>query len=254
VKYAKSYEADQNNPNTLSFWFPKIKDCGIQVPDTMIFALPMDAYTALFDIEESGDLSHVRSFLDKEVIPKMQGRRHFMKNGCFSNKFDFKHCITNPATIYTDFVNISSASMSMGMFGTGGMNELILRSIIPHDPRRVPTIYQGMPLRTEIRVFYDFDAGEVMYSVNYWDYDTVYPKLRDLTDRIVFDHMRNEIETGYQTHVKPVEAMLTEHLAKVDLTGKWSVDILVDGNGKYWLIDMAEGNRSEYWKFESPMI
>ena len=28
------------NKNNFSYWFPKIKNCGIKVPDTMIFKVP----------------------------------------------------------------------------------------------------------------------------------------------------------------------------------------------------------------------
>ena len=40
----------------------------------------------------------------------------------------------------------------------------------------------------------------------------------------------------------------------VDLTGIWSVDILEDECHDFWLIDMALGYRSAYWKPEKAGI
>lgn len=250
MSYEKAYDYEKQNPNNLSSWFPKIKDCGIKVPETMIFTVPITAFIALNEMDEGGDMECVRRFIYEDVIPQMNGSQYFLKNGCFSNKFDFRSCITGKTTLYTDYLNISYASMCMGITGTGGMTELILRGVIPHDPRRVPAIYNGMPLRTEIRVFYDFDAREVLYSANYWDYDYVRPHLQKRTDRIIFDHMRDEIKSGFDKHDEPVKAMIADHLKTVDLTGKWSVDVLVDDRGAYWLIDMAEAARSAYWKYD----
>lgn len=42
--------------------------------------------------------------------------------------------------------------------------------------------------------------------------------------------------------------MVQEHLQSVTaLSGRWSVDILLDESDTYWLIDMAVAEQSAYW-------
>ena len=44
--------------------------------------------------------------------------------------------------------------------------------------------------------------------------------------------------------------LVEEHMKDVNLSGIWSVDILEDEQGEFWLIDMALGYRSAYWNPE----
>ena len=57
-------------------------------------------------------------------------------------------------------------------------------------------------------------------------------------------------ERNAKQHSKEqVEKMVAHAMAKVKgLHGQWSVDILLDERGKFWLIDMAVAQRSAYWE------
>ena len=95
-------------------------------------------------------------------------------------------------------------------------------------------VYSGLPLRPEFRVFYDFDKREVLFSVNYWDFDYVFPHLYDATDKIVFRHERPRLEYEFSANKKQVEDMILNHLADVaGLDGPWSVDLLQDEHGPF---------------------
>jgi len=48
-----------------------------------------------------------------------------------------------------------------------------------------------------------------------------------------------------------MEALVAEHMRDVDMSGQWSIDILLDDYRNPWLIDMAQGERSAYWKWDS---
>jgi len=240
------YESERTYPNNLSVWFPKVMDCGIKVPETMIFDVPVEVYGAINGYG-GATVDSIRKFLEAAVITKMTRPEYFLKNGCYSNKFNFANCITNRHKLLGDVLAISEASLCNE---TGGTTELVLREVIPHDTLMWPSIYNGMPLRPEIRVFYDFDRREVMYSVNYWDYDTVRPHLRKRTDCIVFDAMRSELRWHYENDKERVETLVAEHMKNVDMSGQWSIDILLDDYGKPWLIDMAQAARSAYWKWD----
>jgi hypothetical protein len=238
------YNCERNNEYNLSFWFPKIQNCGIKVPETDVYQVPADVFEAFF-LEKAGDRELIRNFVTDTIIPHMSQPLYFMKNGCFSNKFNFQVCMTNSRKIVDDIIAINEAALCVE---SGGCTEIILREPIPYYSWETPCIYHGMPLQTEIRTFYDFDKREVLYSANYWDYDTVRPHLRDMTDIIIFDSMKDKILAGYEEWRSKVEVLVTEHMINVDLTGKWSIDLLVDFNGQVWLIDMAKAARSTYWK------
>jgi len=240
---ANWFNSEHNSEYNLSFWFPMIESCGIKVPETSFYQVPADVFEAFF-MERAGDRELIQCFVTEAVIPHMTQQPYFLKNGCFRNKFDFRSCMTDKHRIIEDIIAINYAALCVE---SGGYTEIVLREPIPFNQRETPCIYHGMPLQTEIRTFYDFDKREVLYSANYWDYDTVRPHLYDMTDTIIFDAMKDKILSGYEEWRPKVEVMTTEHMAAVNLTGKWSIDYLVDFKGKVWLIDMAKAARSTYW-------
>ena len=241
---ARFHDAERGSEFNLSFWFPKISGCHIMMPNTSVFQVPADVYEAFFMIRQ-GDRELICDFVTEAVIPYMAPNQYFMKNGCFSNKFDFRVCMTNKHRIVDDIIAINYQAQCVE---SGGCTEIVLREPIPFNSKKTPCIYHGMPLQTEIRTFYDFDKREVLYSANYWDYDTVRPHLRNMTDIIIFDATKGEILAGYEKWCPKVEALTTDQMKNVEMTGKWSIDFLVDFKGQIWLIDMAKANRSTYWK------
>jgi len=157
---------------------------------------------------------------------------------------DYRHCITTAGSIVDDIIDINYQALCVE---SGGTTEIVLREPIPWNSQQTPCIYYGMPLQTEIRTFYDFNAQQLLYSANYWDYDYVRPHLRDRTDIIIFDFLKEEIRDGYEKWRSQIEEMVRTHMTGVKLTGKWSIDFLIDNKGQIWLIDMAKANRSAYW-------
>jgi hypothetical protein len=242
----QAYDFDRKHPNLLSNWYTKIKDVpGLKIPETAIIPVPFEVFAVFENDEIDKGMEVIEAFVEAEIIPRMDKRSWFIKNGCFSDKFDFQHAITNPGKVLDDFVDIQYNS---ACFETGGVSEIILREIIPWDEVKTATIYYGLPLRTEIRVFYDFDARRVLYAVNYWDFDYCRPYICSRTDQIIFDATKDEILAGYEKHKERVTNAVDAAMRDVEMSGNWSIDILVDDRGNIWLIDMAQAERSAYWK------
>jgi hypothetical protein len=234
--------------NSFSYWYEKVKNCGIKTPNSWVYQVPTELYECFF-LERSDDRMQISDFLKTHVIPKMKNHSYFLKNATFSNKFDFSHCITNKDRILNDLTDINYAALCVG---ANGLNEVVLREIIRYSEKSTPTIYHGLPLRNEFRVFYDFDTKNVMYSANYWDYDYVYPHLYSKTDKIIFKYCRNKIEKTFIKRQKEVEDIVGKAMANVlGFKGKWSIDILLDEAGIYWLIDMAEAEKSAYFRSDA---
>lgn len=240
----REYERNKKNKNNYSYWYEKVKDCGIDIAKSYIYKIPYDQYKNLINDSESG-----RNLFEKyvkEEIKTLPNTIYNIKNGTFSNKFDFKTCISSKEELPDKLYKINYQS---ALFEAGGYTEFIIRELINYDYKNIPTIYNGMPLRTEIRVFYNFDTRKVLYSVNYWNFDYCYKNIYDITDKIVFVHEKERLENEFIKRKEEVEKLVEKHMQGVDLSGNWSIDILYDElNDKYYLIDMAIAEQSAYWR------
>ena len=243
----------KNDVHNVSYWFPKIKDCGIKVPETFVKQIPEDLFGHLFMDHPEKDIDCVYNWVENELMPSIPKSLYglvFVKNGAFSNKFDFSTCSVrcNVLELTRAIIEINYASL---MFDTGGNTEIVIRERIPFDESKTATIYHGMPLRNEYRIFYDFDNHKALYSANYWDWSYCYEAIsRNVTDKIVYEKVYNELHAHYIFNQDKVMKLVEEHMKDVNLSGIWSVDILEDEQEEFWLIDMALGYRSAYWNPE----
>ena len=255
------FDFSREHENDFSFWYPKVKECGIQTPRTFYTKLPSAQdepeyagrlYQAFYMEHPKEDEAVVRAYLDERVIPKlieMNLTGHvFVKNGRFSNKFNANGTcnLYGLHELYRSIIGINYGAMCVG---AEGMDEIVVRKFIESPSGQTPCIYNGLPLRPEFRVFYDFDTREPIFTANYWDYDYVYPHLYDATDKIIFEHERERIGSAFTQYKDDVQTMIANAMRDVQgLAGQWSVDVLMDERGAFWLIDMAIAQRSAYWE------
>lgn len=241
----------KESDNFFSNWFPKVENCGIKVPKSIIIPIEdKEFFEHMYMEHVEQDLEYYLNFAKTVVMPKIEEAGLgllFLKNSVFSNKFDARTCMP-----VDDYVAVAQAIAGINYgalcVDSGGEQEIIVRQRIWTDSSKIPTIYNGLPLQPEFRVFYDFDAKKVLYSVNYWDYDYVYPHLYDATDKIVFASQKEKLEHIFSERREEVEKLISDHMPNVEgLSGQWSVDILLDCEGTFWLIDMAVAQRSAYW-------
>ena len=245
------YQEEISNLNNYSYWYPKVKDCGIEMVNSRIYKIPYGIWRAFNELEileyENVCIQWLENILENDKRLSTCGIYN-IKNGTFSNKFNASDCIVHYNDIPKKFLNIQYWSL---YFDTGGSTELIIRDNIDYDIETIPTIYNGLPLRTEFRVFVDFDKEEVLYIVNYWDYDYCYKHLC-LTDKIIFDYMKESLEIDFKRNKDTVVNLVKDKLIvhnknqKEKLTGRWSVDIMKNEK-TFYLIDMAIAEQSAYW-------
>lgn len=194
----------------------------------------------------------VREWLDRDIIPELKDMEltgHiFVKNARFSNKFQARRCcnLYGLEGLAEAIANINYGALCCD---AGGLDEIVVREFIESAQRITPCIYEGLPLRSEFRVFYDFDKGRPVFTANYWDFDYVFPHLYDATDRIIFEHERDRLDRTFRDNWARVQAMVDTAMKRVTgLTGQWAVDILMDEWDNLWLIDMAIARRSAFWE------
>ena len=253
----QSYICDREYPENFSNWFPCIKSSGK-------FYIPRVVANQVFTYEEVQQMQQTDLFdmVDWDLINKIlqptldimkPNKVYIIKNGCFSNKFEFDTCLATRENLAQQLWKINYMS---SLYSTGGYTELVVREYVCCDLTKYLTIYNGMPLRTEIRVFYNMDTKQIEYSVDYWDYEYCYPHIRNLNDKIVFNAFHNKFKTDVTNHKMEYRMVLNEIQQKIEtlqfdgLNGIWSIDFMFDAdNNKIYLIDMARGERSAYWDF-----
>jgi hypothetical protein len=245
-----------NNPNNFSYWFPRIKDLrewGISIPKSIIIPVPETILRAFYMDHMPDDMNVITKWVDAAVMPfistEFANKDVFVKNGCFSNKFSFNAACHIPAD--ADLVkvtdNICRIQADSICFDTAGNLEIVLREWIePEEGTR--TIYNGMPFRSEMRLFYDFTNHRYLYDVNYWDWDYCH-------DHICSNPEDAEVyEEDYQCIAEELDIRKNIHLTNIanaldsvnSLRGIWSVDFILTDD-KCWLIDMAVAKQSAYW-------
>ena len=241
------------NPNNFSYWFPKVAphldEKGIRSPKSKVIPVSENIMNACF-MERKGDYELIREWIRVTVMPELLGAEFplFMKNGCFSNKFDFnKSCrleAYDEEAITKNFVNLQAASL---LFDTGGNMEVVFREFI-QPQKGTPTIYNGMPFRPEMRVFYDFDKHSYCYAVNYWDWDYCHERIAEnADDKEVYESVYPELKDLYEYRKHYFLPRILSAFRRVRLlTGIWSADFILDEH-RAWFIDMAVGERSAYW-------
>lgn len=259
----EGYERGKSDVHNLSYWLPKIKDVGFKVPDTIVIPLTFERYKWLCSDDYSDDA--ILSFTEelKEYLSLCGfnlDRKLFLKTGVYSNKFNFEDCVLEGIkdidAIGTKFLNIFYDSM---LVGAGKNSELVVREYISAKEER-PKIYNGMPLNTEFRLFYDFDNKKVLGVFNYWDRATMEDAL-NMEGRPCPEKILESKKADYNTFKSIIDVIESEFnelkddliesanikLSKVEgLDGIWSVDFMyIDGD--MYLIDMALGHRSYYW-------
>jgi len=253
----------RENPNNFSFWFPKlsvVKRHRILVPKSHVVEVPEDIYKTFFQ-EGKNDLRVIRQWAHKAILPVIrqhfQGKEVFMKNGCYSGKFNFNKCchLTADATLKEIVEHLCSIQYDSLLKETDGNLEIVLREWIQPE-EGTKTIYNGMPLRPEMRLFYDFTSHKPLYWVNYWDWNDCHdPICLDLEgnpseDAEVYEEYYPYIDEELREYQEKYWQTILDALQQVNLMeGIWSVDFLFEKN-QIWLIDAAIGPKSHYWDLE----
>ena len=243
------FEHSNSEENDLSFWYPKIYNLGFNTPRTIITNFT-DEEVSLIKTGKWESLN------EDKIIERIITENHqnnpidldnemFIRLGISSNKFNFDSChINNISELYNKLMIVLD-DMVFRLEWEEKIN-LVLREFIKTSYSR-KTIYNGMPLNTEFRVFYDFDTDTILGIYNYWDTDTMLGNLKDRNDLLNFVYNTNDIEKDFN-ELKPI--LTKDILLKIpnaNLIGKWSIDFLYDGND-FVLIDMAHAECSYYYE------
>lgn len=287
------YQAFSANAASIMNWFPALAQAvhetgsALKLPATSIWRMPHELaqYLRLEYTDTTGVSREVFNSLVAQALgldttavgtdPETGAAvtaAYFLKTGQFSSKFEFANARCTEAHEAGEYFHvISNIAMSLG---AGHSVDLCARQYI--EPKAgTPTIYNGMPLRTELRAFVDLgqDLGsqlkedtesgatapvpEILGIVPYW-HPTV-------MDKALAHHAAlgiADMQRDYKTWLEHGDAVLAgfgqyrdqvlDHLQELvpalraaGLRGAWSVDIMVNETGDpdspadLYVIDMA---------------
>ena len=117
------------------------------------------------------------------------------------------------------------------------------------DKEHNPTIYNGLPLHTEYRVFVDFDADEVLGISPYWRADVMKGKFKNAStpqerhDYVIYQMHEDVLQSRYDDSVRMILEEIKKILPAIELVGQWSIDVMRNGDD-YYIIDMALAENS----------
>lgn len=261
-----TYQMLEMNPNTMSYWLPPLVAAldgnkFFKVPETKLLHVPitMLQLTRLgFETLNPVTKAIVNRYC-KRIFHLDDDGDYFIKTGTYSSKYEFRNAhVHEPQEVremgeYFLFLNHLTCSMAAPgnghcFYGANTTNEWVVREYVK-DKEGNLTIYNGLPLHTEYRVFVDFDTKTIFGVSPYWRSDVMKGKFQEVSspqerhDYVIYQMHEDVLEKRYQESVQNVLDELKMVIPHVELTGQWSVDVMRNGDD-YYIIDMALAENS----------
>jgi len=243
------YNRFSDNPNSLLNWFNPLQKglmqakSSLKTPQTRGVRLPIELaqFMRIDYVDTSRKDRDVFNQLVFDALKLEEDKTYFIKTGTFSSKFQFANAKCNePLEMGEYFQVINNFAMQVG---AGHSVDIVAREYI-EDSENNPTIYNGMPLRTEFRAFVDFDSDEIFGIVPYWHPIVMKRALKhnlspsSQEDFKTYVAHEDVLRENYNTYVNHVKKSLLDVIPYIALDGRYSVDIMKDGED-FYVIDMA---------------
>lgn len=267
------YEMLSMNKNNMGYWLPKITDAVkesdfFKIPNTTIIKVPLPILqltrTDFFTLTST--TKEIVNRYCRKVFELNPLNKYFIKTGTYSSKFDFRNAsITKPEEVmeigeYLLFIQFQATQMASPLskpciYGVSTTNEWCVRDYI-EDKENNPTIYNGLPLHTEYRVFVDCDTDKVIGIHNYWDSEAMKKRFGGESDKdkpdkihdyIIYTAHEETLYKRYNENKDKVVEEITKILQFMNLEGQWSIDVMQNGDD-FWIIDMAVAENSAFYE------
>lgn len=231
---------------SMSYWFPLIKLAGLPVPKTEIVR-----YTADDDLLDLLDGKEPRGWDDlvdrvlKAAMDVAFGPPAFIRTAHTSGKHEWASCCCLSAfsrlAVGQHIFNLVEASALADIFGLP-TDTWVLREMIETDTLFKCNAWEGFPVTREFRVRIGKPGDEDATVFPYWPEAAIEegdPSEENWRELLA---SRSRIDDADAAQL----ASLAFGAQSAVGGGFWSVDLLQGRDGKWWLTDMAEGEKS-WW-------
>ncbi len=230
----------------LSYWFPRLQESGVPVPQTHIIKLPKSIWFACG--EDISDSPECQAMVDQ--VPQLckdiaacadalGGYPVFLRTGQTSGKHSWKNTCFLPGRQAIDkhVFDIWEYSEMVDMIGLA-TNVWVVREML--KVASPFTAFSGFPVTKERRYF--IKDGEIAGHQPYWPPHAV----KGHTAFVGWEEKLDELNFQSDAEVAKLSD-LTRQVAK-EFDGAWSIDWLCTQDRGWVCIDMAEAHRSFVWK------
>lgn len=219
--------------NSLAWWFPKIEAAGLPVPSTRIVETDVELL-ALLDGHEPEGFQRFISDLQAAAM-QVGGYPFFLRTGHGSGKHDWRETCFVEGALEAHVVALVEWSALADIMGLP-TDVWVARALIPTAPLFRCRRYGDFPVTREFRLF--VRDNHVEHIQPYWPREAVEqgdPDDPDWESKLAFAS-----KTDDTFALDPLASAACEAVGG----GFWSVDFLQDREGRWWLTDMADGDRS----------
>ncbi|MCH8978036.1 MAG: hypothetical protein IH945_02185 [Armatimonadetes bacterium] len=228
----------ETDRNDIAYWFPAVREAGAPVPETCILKEPCMTSALLDGREPKGFDDLLRQI---GAAARALGLPAFLRTGLTSGKHSWERTAMlasdEPGVVRRHVAELVEHSALADIMGLD-CSTWAVRRMIPVRP--LFHAFAGrMPIVREFRLRVDADEPAVRHVQPYWPVGAIrepscagWEDLLRSASRVTSD----EYETLRAIAVGAVEY----------LSGEWSVDLLQDRAGGWWLTDMAVAAQS-FW-------
>lgn len=296
-----TYSMIDSNPASMGNWLPKmtaaVDECGFfKIPATKIIKVPLSMLQLTKQVEYERLTPTTKALVNDychRVFELNDDETYFIKTGIHCSKQDFRNAVVTGAKEVREmgeyFLFLHQQAIAMAyplsrpcIYGAGTTVEWVVREHIK-DVENNMTIYHGLPLHTEYRVFVDFDTDEVLGIHNYWDPDLMLSHFRERLDAearyygyadtdaflhadIPAEDIDVDARHDYVTYTANRERLCRRYNENKDLVtekvgeflplcenmhGQWALDIMQNGDD-FWFIDAAPAETCTFYKATVP--
>lgn len=227
------------NRNCLSYWFPLVQSTGVRVPDTRIVSAPPELRNIVLCEGRDDDppIPDLNAFTaDMHAAIGEIGLPCFIRTGQTSAKHSWERtCYLTDASKLMDhvfqIVEFSECCDFMGL----PVDVWAVRRLIKTRP--LFTAFGGFPVTREFRCF--VDDGKLQCVHPYWPQGSI-------EGRTKAEGWESKLSAASEINPSEIEGIVER--AGNALHGAWSIDVLEDFNGEWWVTDCADAGCSFHWE------
>lgn len=222
--------------NSMAFWLPPLQDANLRVPATTMLHTDVQLIDLMDGVTPDGYETFIK---DLRKAADDMGYPCFLRTGHTSAKhgWDLACYLADPAKLERHVTEIVHFSCVADLFGLP-MDTWAVRRMIPTTTLFRCRGFGNFPVTREFRFF--IDGEELVHVQPYWPPDAVADGEPDNT------HWREILFRASQLpdRLKWQLTDMARHAVQALNGGFWSVDLLEDEDGQWWLTDMALGEQS----------